>query len=76
LHSCRKSGAHRPRWDQTSRLRPVGSPPDGPATNGRLECFKEFPFHAVWNGKYYQNKRVRPIFVEEELEIVVVTVHT
>ena len=48
----------------------------GPATNGRLECFKEFPFHAVWNGKYYQTKRVRPIFVEEELEIVVVTVYT
>jgi len=45
-------------------------------TNGRLECFKEFPFHAVWNGKYYQTKRVRPIFVEEELEIVVVTVYT
>ncbi len=27
-------------------------------------------------GKFYHTKRVRPIFVEEELEIVVVTVYT
>jgi hypothetical protein len=36
----------------------------------------EFPFDSIWNGKPYQIKQVRPIFVEEELEIVVVTVYT
>ncbi len=43
---------------------------------GRLECRKDFPFGAEWNGKMYATKQVRPIFVEEESEIVVVTVYT
>lgn len=47
-----------------------------PAELGRLECQKEFPFNAVWNGKTYATKQVRPVFVEETLEIVVVTVYT
>jgi len=34
----------------------------------------EFPFNAVWNGKHYATKRVRPIFVETDVETVVVTV--
>ena len=29
-----------------------------------------------WNGKVYQTKQVRPIFVEETDEILVVTVYT
>ena len=37
---------------------------------------KEFPYNAVWNGTFYAVKRVRPIFVEEATEIVVVTVYT
>jgi hypothetical protein len=45
-------------------------------TRGRFECSMEFPFDSIWNGKPYQIKQVRPIFVEEELEIVVVTVYT
>lgn len=42
----------------------------------RLECAKDFPFGQEWNGIQYTTKRVRPIFVEEENEIVVVTVYT
>jgi hypothetical protein len=45
-------------------------------TRGRFECSMEFPFDSIWNGKPYKIKQVRPIFVEEELEIVVVTVYT
>ncbi len=43
---------------------------------GRLECRKEFVFEKEWNKRYYKIKQVRPIFVEEENEIVVVTVYT
>jgi hypothetical protein len=48
----------------------------GPAELGRLDCRKDFPFDKEWNGKRYVTKQVRPIFVEEEREIVVVTVYT
>ena len=47
-----------------------------PADQGRRQCRKEFSFRKDWNGKVYQTKQVRPIFVEEESEIVVVTVYT
>jgi hypothetical protein len=46
-----------------------------PTEQGRLECHKDFTFNAVWNRKRYAMKRVRPIFVEETDEIVVVTVY-
>jgi hypothetical protein len=45
------------------------------AEQGRLECQKDFAFNTVWNKKFYTTKRVRPIFVEEPEEIVVVTVY-
>ncbi len=45
------------------------------AANGRLECGKDFQFDSLWNGRSYATKRVRPIFVEEPWEIVVVTVY-
>jgi hypothetical protein len=35
----------------------------------------DYPFGAEWNGKFYATKQVRPIFVEEAGEIVVVTVY-
>ncbi len=47
-----------------------------PTRGGRLETAKDFPYNAVWNGVYYATKRVRPIFVDEPHEIVVVTVYT
>ena len=47
-----------------------------PAELGRLECRKNFAFGNEWNRKFYATKRVRPVFVEEASEIVVVTVYT
>ena len=47
-----------------------------PAELGRLECRKDFPYGREWNGKFYKTKQVRPIFVEEADEIVVVTVYS
>lgn len=47
-----------------------------PAELGRLQCKKEFPYENIWNKKYYKTKQVRPIFVEEETEIVVITIYT
>ena len=45
------------------------------AAGGRLECHAEYAYNASWNGAHYATKRVRPIFVEEASEIVVVTVY-
>ncbi len=42
----------------------------------RIDCRKDFPFGREWNGKLYATKQVRPVFVEELTEIVVVTVYT
>jgi len=47
-----------------------------PAELARLESRKNFTFEKEWNKKYYKIKQVRPIFVEEENEIIVVTVYT
>ncbi len=44
------------------------------AEGGRIECRRDFPFNAIWNKKQYATKQVRPIFVEESTEVVVVTV--
>ena len=46
-----------------------------PAENGRMECRKDYEFDAMWNGRHYATKQVRPIFVEESNQIVVVTVY-
>ncbi|HSB06485.1 MAG TPA: DUF4258 domain-containing protein [Thermodesulfobacteriota bacterium] len=47
-----------------------------PAELGRLECKRDFPYEKEWNKMYYNTRQVRPIFVEEEKEIVVITVYT
>jgi hypothetical protein len=46
-----------------------------PAELRRLQCRKDFAFARDWNGTTYATKQVRPIFVEEADEIVVVTVY-
>lgn len=46
-----------------------------PADLGRLKCSKNFTFNKVWNNKRYGTKQVKPIFVEESDEIVVITVY-
>jgi hypothetical protein len=47
-----------------------------PAELHRLQCRCEFAFNSVWNDKLYRTKQVRPVLVEEENEIVVITVYT
>ena len=46
------------------------------AQGNRQETYKDFVYEAMWNGRWYATKRVRPIFVDEPDEIVVVTVYT
>jgi hypothetical protein len=46
-----------------------------PADSGRSECRMDFGYGREWNGRVYATKQVRPIFVEEAAEIVVVTVY-
>ena len=46
----------------------------GVAELGRLDCRKDFPFGQNWNGKIYATRQVRPVFVDEAEEIVVITV--
>jgi hypothetical protein len=45
-----------------------------PGELGRLECREVFPYKKEWNEIYYNEKEVRPIFVEEENEIIVITI--
>jgi hypothetical protein len=46
-----------------------------PAESDRLECRKDFVYGREWNGKVYATKQVRPIFVDNANEIVVVTIY-
>jgi hypothetical protein len=46
-----------------------------PTDLGRIECEMEFAFGKEWNGRRYERKLIRPIFVEEASEVVVVTVY-
>jgi len=45
------------------------------AERGRKECQKDFNFGREWNRRIYATKRVRPIFVDDPREILVVTVY-
>ena len=54
----------------------IRTSPWGAAELGRLECRKDFPYGKEWNGKVYATKQVRPVFVEEGGQIVVITVYT
>ncbi len=54
----------------------IRTAPWNAAELGRLECRKDFPYGEEWNGKTYATKQVRPVFVDELTEIVVVTVYT
>lgn len=47
-----------------------------PAELNKLECSKVFPFTGLWHARAYSSKTVRPIFVDDPGEIVVVTVYT
>jgi hypothetical protein len=54
----------------------IDTMPWQPTELGRLDCRKDFPYGKEWNGKVYATKQVRPVFVEEATEVVVVTVYT
>ena len=54
----------------------IRTAPWQPAELGRLDCRKNFSYGTEWNGKVYATKQVRPVFVEEAAEIVVVTEYT
>lgn len=40
----------------------IRSAPWEPVDLRRLECHKDFVYRTVWNGRFYEMKRVRPIF--------------
>jgi hypothetical protein len=50
--------------------------PGNPLSLEESSVERIFPYDKEWNGKVYVTKRVRPVFVEEAAEIVVVTVYT
>ena len=45
------------------------------ARQRRQECRRDFVFDSTWNGRFYHTKQVRPIFVDEPDEIMVITVY-
>ncbi|MBF0245137.1 MAG: DUF4258 domain-containing protein [Planctomycetes bacterium] len=47
-----------------------------PARSNRQLCRYNFPFGRTWGGKAYAIKQVSPVIVEEQHEIVVITVYT
>ena len=53
----------------------IRTEPWQPAELGKLECRKDFVYNVMWNQRHYGTKQVRPVFVEEPGEIVVVTVY-
>ena len=59
-------------WEVEEAIR---TSPWQPAERGRLDCRRNFPFHQEWNGIVYATKQIRPIFVDDPEEIVVVTVY-
>ena len=54
----------------------IRTSPWNAAELGRLECQKDFSYGKEWNGKVYATKQIRPVFVEEAGQIVVITVYT
>lgn len=46
-----------------------------PTEQGRWETEIESVYNSDWNGRRFKTKKVRPIFVEEPGEIVVITVY-
>jgi hypothetical protein len=53
----------------------IRTSPWQPAELGRLECRNDFAFNAEWNRRWYATRQVRPIFVDEPGETVLVTVY-
>jgi hypothetical protein len=45
------------------------------AKHDRIKCRLNFEYNSTWEGKYYSIKQVAPIIVEEQDQIVVITVY-
>ena len=56
-------------------LEAIRENPWEPAELGRMECRRDFKFGRDWKGRVYATKQVRPIFVEQAGDILVVTVY-
>jgi len=54
----------------------IGTAPWQQTELERFDCRKDFAYGKEWNRKVYATKQVRPVFIEEATEIVVVTVYT
>lgn len=61
---------------QEEVIEAIRTSPWQPAERRRLECRQDFAYNSEWNGIFYATKQVRPIFVEEATEIIVVTVYS
>lgn len=46
------------------------------AKKNRFQCKQNFQYNDYWYDSFYPIKQVVPIFVEEEFEIVVITVYS
>ena len=46
------------------------------AKKGREQCKLNFQFKSLWNDQYYSIKQVVAIIIEENDEIIVITVYT
>ena len=47
-----------------------------PAKNNWLQSKENYQYNDYWNGTFYPIKQVAPVFVNEEDEIVVITVYS
>ncbi len=56
-------------------MTPIAAAPAATADRGRFECRRNISFGGEWNGKHCETRQVRPIFVEEATEIIVITVY-
>lgn len=61
--------------DEAEVAQTIRTCPWSPARGERLECRKDFAYGQDWNGRIHETKQIRPMFVEEADEIVVVTVY-
>lgn len=80
MKPIRLSGHARERMEargatQDEVVEAVRTAPWESAEGARLECRKNFAHGRDWNGNVYSTKQVRPIFVDEPHEILVVTVY-
>ncbi|MBF0555216.1 MAG: hypothetical protein HQK96_11785 [Nitrospirae bacterium] len=53
----------------------IRTSPWEPAKRGKIQASKEFLYQNEWNKKFYSYKQVKPVFIEEKTEIVVITVY-